>query len=133
MTKRRFDSVHLDDTQVQICRVDHFSHQGHLKVHVMSSSGLSSLLMQTIYQCWILQLGQSIVVQKPCYQCKFIQCWNGLNSLVPIGPAQISVAISSLVPRLSQNANMYHVPAQLQCSRSQAWEPGNEAMLAVMI
>ena len=132
MTKRRFDSVHLDDTQVQICRVDHFSHQGHLKVHVMSSLCRSFFTVDADYQCWILQLGQSIVVQKPCYQCKFIQCGNGLNSLFP-GPAQISVAISSLVPRLSRNANMYHVPAQLQCSRSRAWEPGNEAMLAVMI
>ena len=48
----------------------------------------------------------------------------------------------SLVPRLSQNANMYRhmymryiaiyheyasTPAQLQCLRSGAWEPGNEA------
>jgi len=57
----------------------------------------------------------------------------------------------SLVPRLSQNANIYyrlhnfnvrvpergslgtrlHVsPAQLQCSRSGAWEPGNEAIVS---
>ena len=48
--------------------------------------------------------------------------------------------LHSLVPRLSWNANMYQprsqallerkyisTPAQLQCSRSRAWEPGNEA------
>ena len=39
------------------------------------------------------------------------------------------MSILSLVPRLSRNPNIYRVPAQLQCSRSQAWEPGNAASL----
>ena len=51
-----------------------------------------------------------------------IPFWPGLGSRL----LHEKTLFCSLIPRLSWNANILS-PAQLQCSRSRAWEPGNEA------
>ena len=51
-----------------------------------------------------------------------IPFWPGLGSRL----LHEKTLFCSLIPRLSWNANILS-PAQLQCSRSRAWEPGNKA------
>ena len=75
--------------------------------------------------------------REPGYEatCALALWMNTCFSCPILSPLRSELAVSSLVPRLSWNANMHRVeslvsfstPAQLQCLRSQAWEPGNKA------